>query len=293
MGAIGSGGPYWGGGAGWAPWGHPTGGGPPGGVPWVPGAVPGSGFVAGSLGGGGHCPVPVPPVPSAGGHLVVPSPVSASAWGGPDGFSAYQRRARVWLHTCNLPAAQQGGALLLSLTGLAAESAQQVPESTLFSVVGAMSLLEHRRASFDAPPSVKLDRASEALHTCTRGSGTMAVYLVKFRTAATRCTSSGAALPDQYLRGLMLRNAGLSHEQQVVVQVTAGSSAVAPANPSFAEICAALWRLHGDVRSTSGSGTMPSITLTAAEHAALVAAGDQRARAGSPVICWHSPGTSD
>lgn len=38
---------------------------------------------------------------------------------------------------------------------------------------------------------------------------------------------------------------------------------------------------------------MPSITLTAAEHAALVAAGDQRARAGSPVICWHSPGTSD
>lgn len=286
-GAVGGGGPHWGPGAGWGPWVYPAHGGTPGGAPWVSGAVPGSSFGVGGGGGGGHWSAPAPLAPGPNSHLLVPSSVAAPAWGGPDGFAAYQRRARVWLHTCNLPAAQQGGALLLSLTGLAAESAQQLPESTLFSVVGATALLEHLRLSFDAPASVKLDRASEALHTCTRGSGTMAAYLVKFRTAATRCATSGAALPDQYLRGLMLRNAGLSHEQQVMVQVTASASAAALNNPSLSETSAALWRLHGDVRSTSRADTLPTITLTAAEHAALVAAGEQRTRAGGPIICWH------
>lgn len=188
---------------------------------------------------------------------------------------------------CNLPVVQQVGALLLSLSGLAAESAQQLPESTLFSVVGAMSLLDHLCVSFDAPASVKLDRASEALHTCTHGGSTMATYHVKFRTAVTRCTSSGAGLSDHSLRGLMLRNAGLSHEQQVVAQVTASTTAVVHNNPCLSEVGAALCRLHGNIRATSGSGTMPSITLTAAEHAALVAAGERRGCAGAPVICWH------
>lgn len=120
----------------------------------------------------------------------------------------------------------------------------------------------------------------------------MSAYIVEFRTAAIRCATSGGALPDQYLRGLILRNAGLSHEQQVVVQVTANSSAAVPNNPSVAETVAALCRLHGVVRPASWSGTTPSITLTTAEHAAMVAAGEQRRRAGGLIICWqcHEPG---
>ncbi|KAK1859045.1 hypothetical protein I4F81_001643 [Pyropia yezoensis] len=126
---------------------------------------------------------------------------------------------------------QQGGALMLALTGLAAKCAHQLDEALLFSVGGAHALLEHLAVTFDAPPAVKLSRATSDLHACTRGNGTVAAYVVKFRTAAARCASARAPLPDVYLGGLLLRNAGLSHEQQVVVQVTASASAHNRATP--------------------------------------------------------------
>lgn len=98
-------------------------------------------------------------------------------------------------------------------------------EALLSSVVCAQALLDHLAVTFDAPPAVKLSRATSYLHVCTGGNGTVAAYVVKFRTAAARCVLAGAPLPDVYLGGLLLRNAGFSHEQQVVVKITAASSA--------------------------------------------------------------------
>lgn len=58
---------------------------------------------------------------------------------------------------------------------------------------------------------------------------------------------AGATMLDQYLGGLFGRNAGLSHEQQVVAKDTAGSSTAVLTNPAMTDIAAALTRLLGHV----------------------------------------------
>lgn len=154
-------------------------------------------------------------------------------------------------------------------------------ELMLFSPDGAAALLEHLSASFDAPPSVKLAKATSDLHTCTRGNGTVSAYVVRFRTASTRFATAGDPLPDRYLGGMLLRNSGLSHEQQAMVQVAASSSAVNKARPSFRELAEAMDCLHGHLPPPPVA--METVTLTAAEHTALLAAAAER----GPLVCWH------
>lgn len=156
-------------------------------------------------------------------------------------------------------------------------------EEHLFSVGGTHALLDHLPVSFDAPPAVKLSRATSELHACTRGNGTVAAYVVKFRTAATRCASAGAPRPDTYIGGLLLCNVSLSHEQQVVVQVTAAASAQDPASPSVGELAAALDRHHSHSPPPPSANAVATITLTAAQHAALIASGGDR----EPIVCWQ------
>ena len=175
---------------------------------------------------------------------------------------------------------------MLALTGLAAECAAQLDESLLLSPAGAAALLEHLTLSFDAPPAVKLKRATAELQDCRRGTGTVAAFLVKFRTAVAHCATAGAPLPDSFMGGLLLSHFGLSHEQQVLVQVTASASAADPSSPSMSELAAALDRLHGHVAPPPLSPAVETITLTASEHAALLTAGLDRSRSG-PLVCWH------
>ena len=278
----------WGGGGGGGRVGGGLGGGGRCGGDW------GGGGVGGPGGGGGGRGAPWSPdalsAPATGGALYIPSSAPTPAWDGVDGFTAYRRLARIWLHSCNLAPSQQSGSLAFALTDLAAECAHQLDEPVLFSSGGALALLDHLAVSFDAPPAIKLSRATEELYACVRGVGTVAAYLLKFRTAVTRCSAAGAPLPAPYLAGLLLHNAGISHEQQVIVQVTAAATAREPAAPSVAELAAALDLLHGPVASAAAG--LATVTLTEAEHSALLAAVLYRARSGGPPVSWnyHKPG---
>jgi len=179
--------------------------------------------------------------------------------------------------------------LLLALTGLAAECASQLHEDLVCADTGAAALLDHLALSFDAPPAFKIERASAAVHACRRGGGSVAAYVVRFQSAVARCARAGVPLPAAYLGGLLLSNSGLSHEQQVVVQVTAAHSALTPATPTVVELAAALDRLHG-YAVAAAPPAIATITLTADEHQALLAAGQDRASAVSrsgPEVCWH------
>ncbi|OSX73858.1 hypothetical protein BU14_0323s0002 [Porphyra umbilicalis] len=241
----------------------------------------------GGPGGGGGPPGPAAPLPV--GALFVPASAPPPSWAGPGGFTTYCRRARVWLHTCNLLPSQQGGVLLLALSGLAAECATQLDEDLVCAEAGAAALLAHLAVTFDAPPAVKIERASAELQASRRGSGSVAAYVVRFQSAVARCGRAGVPLPDAYLGGLLLCHSGLSHEQQVVVQVTAAHTAAVPTVPSVAELAAALDRLHGH-SSAAESPAMATIHLTADEHQALLAAaqthGSAAGRTG-PIVCWH------
>jgi len=223
------------------------------------------------------------------GALFVPASAPPPSWAGPGDFTSYRRRARVWLHTCNVLPSQQGGVLLLALTGLAAECASQLHEDLVCPDTGAAALLAHLAISFDAPPAVKIDRASAELHACRRGGGSVAAYVVRFQSAVARCARAGVPLPVADLGGFLMSHSGLSHEQQVVVQVTAAHSALTPATPTVVELAASLDRLHGHAVAAAPPA-MATITLTADEHQALLAAGQDRASAVSrsgPVVCWH------
>lgn len=154
-------------------------------------------------------------------------------------------------------------------------------ETSLISLEGAHALLYHLAVRFDASPAVKLTRATDELQACTRANHRVAAFLVKFRTAAARCASSGASLPELSLGGLLLRHAGLQRDQQIV-QVAVAASSCNPSHTSFAKLEAALDRLHSQYEPLADV----TITLTEAEHSALVAAGMDRVHAG-PLTFWH------
>lgn len=233
----------------------------------------------GGVAAGNHVPAPPmePMMPHNARPLYVAAPSAPPSWAGPDGFTKQRQLARAWLQSCNPTPDQQGGALLLALTGLSAECAHQLDEATLFSPDGAQALLLHLADTFDASPAVKLSRVMTELKSCIRASDTVAAYIVKFRSAASQCASAGAPLPDLYLGSLLLRNSGLTHEQQIVVQVTAGSGAADPSVPSVRELAAALDRLNG-----SAMHAAETVTITAAQHTALLAAADR-----GHLVCWN------
>jgi len=87
------------------------------------------------------------------------------------------------------------------------------------------------------------------------------------------------------LAGLLFSKAGISHEQQVVVQVIAAATARDSAALSDAELSAALDRLHGDVPSPAAD--LATVTLSAAENSTLLAAGLDLSRCGGAPVCWH------
>ena len=179
--------------------------------------------------------------------------------------------------------------MLLALTGLAAECASQIHEDLVCTDAGASALLAHLAVSFDAPPAVKIERASAELQACRRGGGSVAAYVVRFQSAVARCARAGVPRPEAYLGGLLLRHSGLSHEQQVLVQVTAAHTALAPEAPTVVELAAALDRLHGHAVAPAPPA-MATITLTTDEHQALLSAGQDRGSAAGrsgPVVCWH------
>jgi len=114
----------------------------------------GGGPSPGGSGGGGDTPGSGAPL--AVGALSVPASAPPPTWAGPDGFTSDCRRARLWLHTCNLLPSQQGGALLLALKGLAAEYASKIHEDLVCADAGASALLAHLAVSVDAPLAVKI-----------------------------------------------------------------------------------------------------------------------------------------
>lgn len=147
----------WTGGGGWGGPGGGGSGGPGGGGRGVPSCGGGGGGRGGGCGGGGGGGPWLPAGSSAlqGGPFYVPTSASPPAWAGPTRFTSYRRLTRVWLQKWNLAPAQEGGALLLALTGLVVECAHQRDEEHLGSPDGALALLDLLSVSFDAPPSGK------------------------------------------------------------------------------------------------------------------------------------------
>lgn len=142
--------------------------------------------------------------------------------------------ARVRLHTCNPTPSPKVGALFLTLTTFAAECTHHLDEEHSFATHGVHALLAHHAVFFETPPADELSRARAELHAYTQGTGSAAAFLVSLLTSAGRCAAASAPLPDPYLGGSFLRHASNSHEQQVIVQVTASESPRNPFSITFA-----------------------------------------------------------
>lgn len=143
----------------------------------------------------------------------------------------------------------------------------------LHSVDGAEQLLAHLYSRFGGSRLDEKHTAMQELHSCQRGQGTMEDYLTRFGTAIHACNRAGVGLPHELPAHQVLQQANLTHEQAPVVMSTGKADALTRGVVTYREMQAELKLLHGQrAKAWAGTDTVSYISLTAAEHRALVAA---------------------
>lgn len=124
----------------------------------------------------------------------------------------------------------------------------------------------------------------------------MEEYLTRFDGAVHACERAEVGVPHELLAHQVLQQANLTHDQATVVMSTVKADALTRGVVTYREMQAALTLLHGQrAKAWAGTGSFASVTLTVAEHRALVAAAGRAPTGGttaktpdsSKPKCWH------
>ena len=226
-----------------------------------------------------------------------PYHVVAPLWEGPEGFTQYEENVAVWLHLTELTDDKKGGALRMSLSGVAYEADRKVKVSALIQTDGYLEMLNTLRAAFGGSDFKRGHTAYRRLRTMYRGSRDMEVYLAEVGQALAECRLNGYEMSHNVAGALILDQAGLDQSQQATTLATAVSLRT-NRNPEAA-ISVALRDLWGGGAPLTASADAVMMVVTYAQHEAYVARQTTPLRARAPppapprsgsdtqTVCWY------
>jgi len=225
------------------------------------------------------------------------SHVVAPLWAGPDGFAQYEEDVAVWLHLTELADNKKGGALRMSLSGVAYDAARKVTVAALIRDDGHIELLSTLRAAFGGSDFKRVHTANRRLRTLYRGSRGMEVYLAEVGQALAECGLNGHEMSHNVAGALILDQSGLDQTQQATTLATAVSLR-GNRNPEAA-ISVALRDLWGGGAPLRASADAVMMVVTYAQHEAYMArqtkplrprphsAVQPRLGTENPAVCWY------
>lgn len=184
----------------------------------------------------------------------------------------------------------------MALSGHAEREGYNLSLAALNAPDGAARPLAHLHARFGGSRLDEKHTAMLELHACHRGQQSMEEYLTRFDAAVHACENAGVGVPLELLAHQVLQQANLTHDEATVVMSTVKADARTRGVITYDEMQAALTLLHGQrAKAWAGASSSASVTLTAEEHRALMAAAS-RGGSGSAVPkpadlskmrCWH------
>jgi len=229
-----------------------------------------------------------------------PTHTRAPEWSGPDCFLLYEQDVKVWLHMKTLPDDKKGGAMRLSLGGVAKEAARNVGIAQLVLPTGFQTLLDCLRLIFGGSESQRAHDAYRALKTLYRGSRPMEEYLATIGQALVQCRINGYSMSNKTAAAIILDHAGLDANQQASTKVAAAVLTI-KGSDTLNAVTVSLRDLWGGDASLKPSPDAAMMIVTYGVHQAYMARRTTPAprskggaevyrgpsKAADPAGCWY------
>lgn len=184
----------------------------------------------------------------------------------------------------------------MALIGHAEREGYNITSSVLHSLEGAECLLAHLHSRFGGSRLDDKHTTIQEIHSCQCGQALMEDYLTRLDSAVRACERADFGVTQELLALQVLQQANLTQDQATVVMLTVKSDALNRGVVTYQEMQASLTLLHRQrAKARAGTGSVASVTLTVAEHRALVAAAGRTQPGSTPLNtgdsskakCWH------
>ena len=222
-----------------------------------------------------------------------PTHTRAPEWSGPDSFLLYEEDVKVWLHMKTLPDDKKGGAMRLSLGGVAKEAARNVGIAQLVLPTGFQTLLDCLRLIFGGSESQRGHDAYCTLKTLYRGLRPMEEYLATIGQALVECRINGYSMANKTAVAIILDQEGLASNQQASTKAAAAVLTI-KGSETLNAVTVSLRDLWGGDASLKPSPDAAMMVATDGEHQAYMArrtTPDPRSKGGAEVYRGPSKAT--